>query len=167
MLNVVLRPAGLTINGALFTEAPPLEKLLPALGRPTCREIELPDQGKPWRKFVILDDLGIHLLYDFGIERVLGMEFGLEPSNARAAPRTTFAGLIFANGVRLVSGMKEKLLPVNGEFCFVKRGGWTATNDSLFVHLLLKKQRLHAVAVSFLREPRSKQEAGEGRSAPA
>jgi hypothetical protein len=155
MLNIVLRPAGPTINGATLPEAPRLEMLLDALGKPAYRQIELSDQARPWRKFVICDALGIYLLYDVGIRRVLDLEFCLQPSSARAAPATTFSGLLFANGTRLLTGMKEKLLPVHGEFCFSKRGGWKATSDTLLVHLILKRQLLHAVAITFLKQPSS------------
>src|SRR5438034_1189954 len=134
-VNAILKPAGLSINGALLTEAPPLEELLTAIGASPYREKELHEQGKLWRKFVILDHLGIYLLYDFEIERVIDVHFCFGSSKSLSCPTVLFSGLLFVNGVRLVSGMKEKSLPISGEFQFIKRGGWQASSNAVFVQM--------------------------------
>ena len=153
-VNAILSPAGLSIGGTVIAEAPPLNVMLTVLGMPGYRTEEIHDRGKLWRKFVILDQLGICLLYDVEVERVIDVHFCFAPSKSPSSPKGMFSGLLFVNGVRLVSCMRERLLPLDGEFHFSKQGGWTATSNAVFLRMRTLGKRLQAVDVSFLRRPR-------------
>jgi hypothetical protein len=155
MLNAIVKPSGLVIDGSVVTEAPRLDDVLVKFASPAFREREMHDQGRLWRKFVILDGLGIYLLYDFEVERVLDVTFCFAHSKSPASPTDLFSGLIFVNGARLVPGMRERFLPVTGEFHFSKHGGWDATSERVFVQMRLspRNKRLGAISVSFLKRP--------------
>jgi hypothetical protein len=155
MPNLVLKPLGLVINGTVINEASLLEQLLGVFGNPNYRNHELEDQGRQWRKFIILDEIGVRFLFDHEIGRVIDIHLCFQTSKTVTEPTSVFSGVLFVNGVRLVRGMKERLLPKSGEFVFVKRGGWTAESNFLFVNLRFCRRRkeLEAVAVAFLRRP--------------
>ncbi len=154
-MTVVIKPTALTVNDCQIAEAPRLDTVLETFGRTPCREVILEDQGKPWRKFVIFDELGVYALYDYEIERVIDLHFCFANTKSPSTPTGIYSGLIFINGVRLVAGMKEKLLPTDGEFRFLKEGGWVATNDTFFIHIRTSgsAKALVAIDVSFLQHP--------------
>lgn len=158
-INAILRPAGLVINGTTLREAPSIDDILAAVGNPPHRDNVLLDQGRPWRKFVILDQLGVYLLYDFEIERVIDVHFCFAASKSPASPSVIFSGVLMVNGVRLVAGTAEDLLPTCGEFKFRKEGGWVATGETIFVHMQLARKRLRAVGVTFRKRPQFSSEA--------
>lgn len=154
-MNVTLRPTGITINGNTVTAAPRIEQILGLMEKMALREKELFDCGTLWRKFVTLDEAGIYMLYDAEIDRVISIDFCFDLSSSPQSPRASFSGLLFVNGSRLVSGMKEKVLPLSGEFTFSKNGSWTATKDKLFVEIRTSRSQktISAVSISFLQHP--------------
>src|SRR5258706_11561543 len=113
-MNVVLTPSGLIVNKTTFAVAPPLERILAAFDSVPSREKDLHDQGKLWRKFVIIDEMGVYFLYDLEIQRVLEVQFYFIIARSTSAPEAVYSGLLFVNGVRLFAGMKEALLPIRG-----------------------------------------------------
>jgi hypothetical protein len=158
MVDARFTANGLVLNGLTLKTPPIVDEVLSVLGKPTLREDILLDQGKPWRKFILLDDSGIRLLYDFEMERIAEISFFFELSKEPYAPRTAFSGLLFLNGVRLIPGARETTLPVSGEFQFSKRGSWKASNDAFFVQMDLRKKHLTRAGITFLREPLAREE---------
>jgi hypothetical protein len=161
IIKAVLNIKGLTINGTTIDEAPTLQLIQTAIGGCAYREVEHLNQGKPWRKFVIFDDLGVRFLYDFEIDRVLDVEFAFTVEKTVSSPKSVFQGILIVNGARLVANMAERLLPIEGEFRFEKRGGWKIASEILFVNMRLSRKRLQAVSVSFVRRQRFKCEQKE------
>lgn len=153
-VNAVLHPTGLTVNRVVFTEAPLPRDVIQAFGNAAFREQELLDQGRPWRQFLVFDELGVYLLFDHEIGRVLDVNFCFSLSKSPASPASVFSGVLHVNGVRVVAGLKESSLPIEGEFHFVRRGGWLASSDTLSLRFLPAARRLKAVIVSFLKRPK-------------
>jgi len=151
MIRVVLQQNGASVNGSMFNLAPRLESLLTAMGKPAVREKQILDQGRLWRNFVVLDEVGVCLLYDVDGQCVIDITFRLGAAVSSNSPRSIFAGLLFVNNTRLIPAMKEKDLPTRGEFEFVKRGAWKATKGALFVEMQLRDRLLSAVSLSFLK----------------
>src|SRR2546426_10886488 len=118
MLNAEIKSEGLIVNGTKTTNAPPLDQILKVLSPAAVRHEQLRDQEKNWRKFVVLDDLGIYLLYDYEVDRVIDVHFCFASSRGPAAPKCVFSGLLFVNGMRVIRGMRERYLPVKGELRF-------------------------------------------------
>lgn len=154
VMNIAIKSEALFINGIGIFEAPTTERLLVIMGDASVREHELMNQCKPWRKFIILDSQGIYLLYDYEIKRVIDIHLCLRHFDGPASPLQIFSGILFLNGVRLIAEMPERALPIKGEMQFVKRGGWQASDETLFVNLRVHKARLEAVSVSFLKRPK-------------
>src|SRR4051812_10924930 len=156
MLHIEIMSEGMILNGTKISNAPPLDQILNMLMPVAIREEQLRDKQKNWRKFIVLDDLGVYLLYDYEVDRVIDVHFCLGTSRGRGAPKCVFSGLLFVNGTRLIQGMSEKDLPIKGNLGFAKRGGWEASSEKIFAHMQLfpRTKRLRAVAVTFLKRPR-------------
>ena len=163
-INAVLGVRGLTINGITFREAPSLTQIFGIIGNGEYRNVDLFDKGKLFRKFVVFDDLGMCLLYDFEIDRVLDVGFYFIKRDIISVPQSVFSGILMVNNTRLVANMPERLLPITGELQFRKKGGWKLRGDILFINIQVLRKRLQSVGVSFLKRPPFKNEQGRGQA---